>query len=175
MTIRKTGSHILAEFADTRSTASTARASVPSATRRDRCGVRETGAGRAAAADLQPLIDYSLELGASLTKVALAMLGASPAQLRAYTKAALVGIGGDLEHARRAHLGVAWNNDATASGRAAHRYTEPRMDHRGAHKRGSHLWAPRRGWDLDAFDSAQAGEGDRILLRRMGPEMALAL
>src|SRR5258708_23344193 len=55
-------------------------------------------AGKAASADLKPLIDYSLELGASLTKAALAMLGASPAQLRAYTKAALVGIGGDLEH-----------------------------------------------------------------------------
>src|SRR5713101_4309704 len=55
-------------------------------------------AGKAAGADLKPLIDYSLELGASLTKTALAILGASPAQLRAYTKAALVGIGGDLEH-----------------------------------------------------------------------------
>ena len=55
-------------------------------------------AGKAVGADLKPLIDYSLELGASLTKAALAMLGASPAQLRAYTKAALVGIGGDLEH-----------------------------------------------------------------------------
>jgi len=56
-------------------------------------------AGKAAGADLKPLIDYSLELGASLTKTALATLGANPAQLRAYTKAAVVGIGGDLEHA----------------------------------------------------------------------------
>ena len=55
-------------------------------------------AGKAARADLKPLIDYSLELGASLTKTALATLGASPAELRAYTKAALVGTGGDLEH-----------------------------------------------------------------------------
>src|ERR1700757_3995550 len=55
-------------------------------------------AGKPAGADLKPLIDYSLELGASLTKTALGMLGASPAQLRAYTKAAVVGIGGDLEH-----------------------------------------------------------------------------
>ena len=55
-------------------------------------------AGKAAGADLKPLIEYSLELGASLTKTALATLGASPAQLRAYTKAAVVGIGGDLEH-----------------------------------------------------------------------------
>jgi hypothetical protein len=55
-------------------------------------------AGKAAGADLKPLIDYSLGVGASLTKAALAMLGASPAHLRAYTKAALVGISGDLEH-----------------------------------------------------------------------------
>src|SRR3954451_21263012 len=45
-------------------------------------------AGKAAGADLTPLIDYSLELASSLTRAALAMLGASPAQLRAYTKAA---------------------------------------------------------------------------------------
>src|SRR5262249_43136582 len=55
-------------------------------------------AGKAAGADLKPLIDYSLELGASLTKTAMTVLSASPAQLRAYTKAAVVGIGGDLEH-----------------------------------------------------------------------------
>ena len=55
-------------------------------------------AGKAAGADLKPLIDASLDLGASLTKAARATLGVSPAQLRAYTKAALVGIGGDLEH-----------------------------------------------------------------------------
>src|SRR5262249_53076688 len=55
-------------------------------------------AGNAAGADLKPLIDYSVELGISLTKTALTTLGASPKQLRAYTKAALVGTGGDLEH-----------------------------------------------------------------------------
>ena len=55
-------------------------------------------AGKAAGADIQPLIDLSLELGASLTKSALATLGAGPAQLRSYTKAAVVGLGGDLEH-----------------------------------------------------------------------------
>src|SRR6516165_8371321 len=46
-------------------------------------------AGKAIHADLTPLIEYSIELGASLTKAALATLGVSPAQLRAYTKAAL--------------------------------------------------------------------------------------
>src|SRR5262245_62383144 len=55
-------------------------------------------AGKAAGADLQPLIDLSLELGVSLTKSALATLGAAPAQLRSYTKAALVGTGGELAH-----------------------------------------------------------------------------
>jgi hypothetical protein len=55
-------------------------------------------AGKAADGDIQPLIDYSLELGVSLTKTALTALGSHPAQLRSYTKAALVGIGGDLEH-----------------------------------------------------------------------------
>src|SRR4029450_687090 len=55
-------------------------------------------AGKAAGADLQPLVDYSLELGVSLTKAALAALGCGPSQLRSYTKAALVGTGGDLEH-----------------------------------------------------------------------------
>jgi Amino acid synthesis len=64
-------------------------------------------AGKATGADLKPLIEYSLELGASLTKTALATLGASPAQLRAYTKAALGGIGGDLEHgAAMVHPGL---------------------------------------------------------------------
>ena len=55
-------------------------------------------AGKAAGADIQPLIDMSLELGVSLTKTALATLGAKPAELRSYTKAALVGTAGDLEH-----------------------------------------------------------------------------
>ena len=54
--------------------------------------------GRPPAPTSQPLIDYSLELGVSLTKTALATLGAEPAELRTYTKAALVGTSGDLEH-----------------------------------------------------------------------------
>src|SRR5256885_8716167 len=55
-------------------------------------------ASKAAGADLKPLIDYSVELGASVTRTALATLGASARELRAYTKAAVVGTGGDLEH-----------------------------------------------------------------------------
>src|SRR5262245_15420141 len=55
-------------------------------------------AGKAPGADLAPLIEASLELGVSLTKTALDTLKAKPAALRAYTKAALVGTDGDLEH-----------------------------------------------------------------------------
>ena len=54
-------------------------------------------AGKAAGADIKTLIDHSLELGVSLTRTAMTTLGASPAQLRSYTKAAVVGVGGDLE------------------------------------------------------------------------------
>jgi hypothetical protein len=110
-------------------------------------------AGKAAGADLKPLIEYSLELGASLTKTALATLGASPAQLRAYTKAALVGIGGDLEHgAAMIHprLGMAMRR-AIKRGRViipGHAKVGPpgtTVDL---------IYGPLdEGWDLDAFDS----------------------
>lgn len=62
------------------------------------CVFKNPLAGKAAGADIKPLIDYSTELGVSLTKSALATLGSQPSQLRSYTKAAVVGIGGDLEH-----------------------------------------------------------------------------
>ena len=110
-------------------------------------------AGKAAGADLKALIDYSVELGASLTKAALAMLGASPAQLRAYTKAALVGINGDLEHgAAMIHpkLGMAMRR-AIKRGRViipGHAKVGPpgtTVDL---------IYGPiDDGWDLDAFDS----------------------
>jgi hypothetical protein len=88
-------------------------------------------AAKAAGADLQPLIDLSLELGVSLTKTALATLGSAPAQLRAYTKAALVGTGGDLEHgAAMIHprLGMAMRRTtgaAASSFRATPRLARP--------------------------------------------------
>jgi Amino acid synthesis len=53
-------------------------------------------AGKPPGADLAPLIEASL--GVSLTKTALDTLKAKPAALRAYTKAALIGTAGDLEH-----------------------------------------------------------------------------
>ena len=110
-------------------------------------------AGKPAGADLKPLIEYSLELGASLTKTALATLGVGPAQLRAYTKAALVGIGGDLEHgAAMIHprLGMAMRR-AIKRGRViipGHAKVGPpgtAVDL---------IYGPLdEGWDLDAFDS----------------------
>jgi hypothetical protein len=53
-------------------------------------------AGKPAGADLKPLIELSEALGESMTRRALAVLGNAP--LRAYGKAAIVGVGGDLEH-----------------------------------------------------------------------------
>jgi Amino acid synthesis len=110
-------------------------------------------AGKAAGADLKPLIDYSVELGDSLTKAALATLGASPAQLRAYTKAALVGIGGDLEHgAAMIHprLGMAMR-------RAIKRGRVIIPGHAKVGPPGTAVdlvYGPLdEGWDLDAFDS----------------------
>jgi hypothetical protein len=110
-------------------------------------------AGKAAGADLKPLIECSVELGASLTKAALATLGASPAQLRAYTKAALVGVRGDLEHgAAMIHprLGMAMRG-AIRRGRViipGHAKVGPpgtTVDL---------IYGPLdEGWDLDAFDS----------------------
>ena len=87
-----------------------------------------------------------------LTKAALATLGTSPAQLRAYTKAALVGIGGDLEHgAAMIHprLGMAMRR-AIKRGRViipGHAKVGPpgtTVDL---------IYGPLdEGWDLDAFD-----------------------
>jgi hypothetical protein len=109
--------------------------------------------GKAAGSDLKPLIDYSLELGASLTRTALAALGATPPQLRAYTKAAVVGIGGDLEHgAAMIHprLGMAMRR-AIRRGRViipGHAKVGP------AGTAVDLVYGPLdEGWDLDAFDS----------------------
>jgi len=110
-------------------------------------------AGAASGADLKPLIDCSLELGASLTRTALATLGATPAQLRAYTKAALVGIGGDLEHgAAMIHprLGMVMR-------RTIRRGRVIIPGHAKVGPPGTTidlLYGPiDEGWDLDAFDS----------------------
>jgi hypothetical protein len=110
-------------------------------------------AGKAAGTDIKPLIDYSFELGVSLTKAALEALGARPAQLRSYTKAALVGTGGDLEHgAAMIHprLGMAMR-------RTIERGRVIIPGHAKVGPPGTTidlLYGPLdEGWDLDAFDS----------------------
>ena len=126
-------------------------------------------AGKAAGADIQPLIDLSLELGVSLTKSALATLGAKPAQLRSYTKAALVGTGGDLEHgAAMIHprLGMAMRRTIKRG-----RIIIPGHAKVGPPGTAIDLiYGPLdQGWDLDAFDSTpvlihDAPRADEIVL-----------
>jgi hypothetical protein len=110
-------------------------------------------AGKPAGADLSPLIEHSLELGVSLTKTAMAALGATPRELRAYTKAAVVGTGGDLEHgAAMIHprLGMAMRRTLKRG-----RVIIPGHAKVGPPGTGVDLiYGPLdEGWDLDAFDS----------------------
>jgi amino acid synthesis protein len=110
-------------------------------------------ASKSVGADLTQLIDYSLELGVSMTKTALAALGSSPAQLRSYTKAAVVGTAGDLEHgAAMIHprLGMAMRQTIKRG-----RVIIP--GHAKVGPPGTSIdliYGPLdEGWDLDAFDS----------------------
>jgi len=144
-------------------------------------------AGKSAGADLKPLIDYSLELGVSMTKIALAALVSSPAQLRSYTKAALVGTAGDLEHgAAMIHprLGMAMRRTIKRG-----RVIIP--GHAKVGPPGTSIdliYGPLdEGWDLDAFDSTPVlihdaprpdeivlwigyGTGPRVNARCKGPD-----
>jgi hypothetical protein len=108
-------------------------------------------AGKLAGADLKPLIELSEALGESMTRKALAALGNAP--LRAYGKAAIVGIGGDLEHGaamihprigmamrrtiRKGRVIIPGNAKVAAAGAAFDLIFGP-MD---------------AGWDLDAVDT----------------------
>jgi amino acid synthesis protein len=126
-------------------------------------------AGKAPGADLAPLIEASLELGVSLTKAALEALRAKPADLRAYTKAALVGTDGDLEHgAAMIHprLGMAMR-------RTIRRGRVIIPGHAKVGPPGTSvdlLFGPLdAGWDLDAVDSTpvlihDAPRSDEIVL-----------
>jgi hypothetical protein len=126
-------------------------------------------AGKSVGADLTQLIDYSLELGVSMTKTALAALGSSPAQLRSYTKAAVVGTAGDLEHgAAMIHprLGMAMRQTIKRG-----RVIIP--GHAKVGPPGTSIdliYGPLdEGWDLDAFDSTpvlihDAPRPDEIIL-----------
>jgi hypothetical protein len=126
-------------------------------------------AGESAGADLTPLIDYSLELGVTMTRTALSALGSNPAQLRSYTKAAVVGTAGDLEHgAAMIHprLGMAMRQTIKRG-----RVIIP--GHAKVGPPGTPIdliYGPLdEGWDLDAFDSTpvlihDAPRPDEIIL-----------
>jgi hypothetical protein len=119
-------------------------------------------------ADLQPLIDISVELGEKMTHLALSLIGDAKT-LRSYTKGAMVGLDGDLEHGAvmlHARLGMAMratlkrgrviipgNAKVVATGAAMDLIFGPIDD----------------GWDLDASDTmpisvADAPHPDEILL-----------
>lgn len=118
--------------------------------------------------DLAPLIDLSVKVGELLTRKALTLLG-DPKQLRAYSKAALVGTAGDLEHGAamiHARIGMAMRGtiqrgrvlipgNAKVAGPGAH------IDM---------IFGPiDEGWDLDAMDTmpimvADSPRADEILL-----------
>jgi hypothetical protein len=114
--------------------------------------------GKPVGTDLKPLIDISNELGETLTRKALALLGGQ--QLRAYTKGVIVGTAGDLEHGaalihprlgmamrqtiRRGKVIIPGHAKVGAAGAAIDLMFGP-ID---------------EGWDLDAADSIQVSVPD---------------
>jgi hypothetical protein len=125
-------------------------------------------AGEPAQTDLSPLVELSETLGAQLTTRALDRIG-DPAGIRAYGKAALIGLAGDPEHGAaliHPRLGMAM--------RATLR--RGRMLIPGNAKIGAAgtpidvLFGPLdEGWDLDAMDTltvavADAPRPDELLL-----------
>ncbi|WP_315838359.1 amino acid synthesis family protein [Bradyrhizobium prioriisuperbiae] len=124
--------------------------------------------GKPVGTDLAPLIDISFKVGDMLTRKALELIG-DPKNLRAYSKAALVGTAGDLEHGavmiharigmamrgviRRGRVPIPGNAKVVAPGAHADMIFGPIDD----------------GWDLDAIDTmpvmvADAPRPDEILL-----------
>jgi hypothetical protein len=114
--------------------------------------------GKAVGTDLKPLIDISNELGETLTRRALSLLGGS--QLRAYTKGVIVGTAGDLEHGAaliHPRLGMAMRQTIRRG----------KVIIPGHAKVGSAgatidlMFGPiDEGWDLDAADSMQVSVPD---------------
>lgn len=125
-------------------------------------------AGKPVGTDLQPLIDLSVNLGEMLTRRALALLGDAK-QLRSYSKAALVGTGGDLEHGAamiHARIGMAMRSTIRRG-----RVLIPgnaKVVAPGAHV--DMIFGPiDEGWDLDAMDTmpvmvADSPRADEVLL-----------
>jgi len=114
--------------------------------------------GKPVGTDLKPLIDISNELGETLTRRALSLLGGS--QLRAYTKGVIVGTAGDLEHGAaliHPRLGMAMRQTIRRG----------KVIIPGHAKVGSAgatidlMFGPiDEGWDLDAADSMQISVPD---------------
>jgi hypothetical protein len=118
--------------------------------------------------DLKPLVDISVELGEKMTRTALSLIGEAKA-LRAYTKGAMVGTAGDLEHGAvmiHARIGMAMRSTLRRGrviipGNAKVVPPGAPIDL---------LFGPiDEGWDLDAMDTmsvmvADAPRADEILL-----------
>lgn len=109
--------------------------------------------------DLKPLIDISVELGEKMTKTALSLLGDAKS-LRSYTKGAMVGLAGDLEHgAAMIHARIGMAMRATLKrgrviipGNAKVVPAGSAMDL---------IFGPiDEGWDLDASDTMPISVGD---------------
>lgn len=125
-------------------------------------------AGKPVGTDLQPLVDLSVTLGEMLTRRALASLGDAKL-LRSYSKAALVGTGGDLEHGAamiHARIGMAMRSTIRRG-----RVLIPgnaKVVAPGAHV--DMIFGPiDEGWDLDAMDTmpvmvADSPRADEVLL-----------
>jgi len=114
--------------------------------------------GKPVGTDLKPLIDISNELGETLTKRALTLLGSQ--QLRSYTKGVIVGTAGDLEHGAaliHPRLGMAMRQ-AIRRGKVI----IPGHAKVGAAGTAIDLvYGPiDEGWDLDAADSIQVSVPD---------------
>ena len=130
--------------------------------------LRNPLANKPVGTDLAPLIDLSVKIGELLTKKALTLLG-DPKQLRAYSKAALVGTAGDLEHGAamiHARIGMAMRGTIQRG-----RVLIPgnaKIAGPGAHI--DMIFGPiDEGWDLDAMDTmpimvADSPRSDEILL-----------
>jgi hypothetical protein len=114
--------------------------------------------GKPVGTDLKPLIDLSNELGKTLTRRALGLLGDQT--LRAYTKGVIVGTAGDLEHGAaliHPRLGMAMR-ETIRRGKViipGHAKVAPpgaTIDL---------MFGPiDEGWDLDAADSMQVSVPD---------------
>lgn len=109
--------------------------------------------------NLQPLIDISTDLGEKMTTQALSVIG-DPKALRSYTKGAMVGLDGDLEHGAvmiHARIGMAMRatlkrGRVIIPGNAKVVSAGSSMDL---------IFGPiEEGWDLDASDSMTISVGD---------------